>query len=356
MGALDVCDMVIDRIHGELHCCQQRHVRVVNGTVTGFNIAGLTPALINLLIKKDGKGFDFFTSALTTKAGDTVALLQTSGLGSWHQQAKRTLIDKLESEETFEMSNDDAAAICSRYHYQSLGKECNKSRVPVAPLVPASSVSQQPTSTLLTDKERPEPTRRKESPNSDMAKKCWAEKLAFQKSERRANKARRRGQSALDNERAEERLQKMHQERYDDREEYVETSDSEHSSDDEDCNIATVRLPKVYSKARDNFRSSAGGHVKPYEYTQLSSESTQTIRAAGEGDGLKYRGKGMNRTKDTADMQRKKVPIVQEKLQMFRDYGYDPDSVEALDRSSSLPWTASEGAEASDTDEDEDED
>jgi hypothetical protein len=357
MGALDVCDMVIDRMHEELHCCQQRHVRMVNGTMKRFNVAGLTPALMNLLMKKDGKGFDFFASALITKAGDTVELLQTSGLGSWHQQVKRSLIDKLEAEETFETNKDDAAAIYSKHHHhQGLGKECYKSRVPIAPLVQVSNVSQQPTSTLFPYKEQPKPSRRKESPNSDRAKKCWTENLAFQKSERRANKARRRGQSALDNERVEGRPRKMHQERYADREEHMETSDSEHSSDDEDCNIATVRLPEVYSKARDAFRSSAGGHVTPYEYTQLPSESKQTIRAARERDGLKYRGKGMNRTKDTADMQRKKVPIVQGKLQIFCDYGYDPDSVEAPGRSLSVPGMAREDVEVSDSDEDDDED
>jgi hypothetical protein len=177
-------------------------------------------------------------------------------------------------------------------------------------------------------------------------------KHAFQKIERTANKARRRGKPALDNERAEGRLQKLHQERYDDHEEYMEISDSEHSSDDRDYNTATICLPEIYSKAQDNFRSSAEGHVKPNECTQLRSELKQPTRAARDGDELKYRGKEVNLTKDTAHMQRKKVPIVQGKLQIFRDYGYDPDSVEGLDQSFSMPWMASPGVEIIDEDDD----
>lgn len=82
----------------------------------------------------------------------------------------------------------------------------------------------------------------------------------------------------------------------------------------------------MYSKTRDLFRNSTGSYGEPFEYTQLPFDSKERRRATRNVDGLKYRGEGMNLVKDTAKMQRKKVTIVKERLQMFHDYGYGSDS------------------------------
>jgi hypothetical protein len=274
IGAFDVCDMVIDQVHGVLHDRQQHLVHSTRGMTVDFNILSVSPAFLNLLSKKDKKGFDFFADVLTMNAEDTLALLKTAGLGNWRQRVKRALIEKLESDEASEVSKNDAVAICSKYHHhQGSGKGCYKLEVPEAPLVMLASALQQLPSPPPTPKKRIEPPRREEPPKNSKRRKLWASRLAFQKIERKAQKANGCVHPESNDERANTRLQEPQQEIYDEYEEYLERR-----------------------------------------------------RATRNVDGLKYRGEGMNLVKDTAKMQRKKVTIVKERLQMFHDYGYGSDS------------------------------
>jgi len=66
---------------------------------------------------------------------------------------------------------------------------------------------------------------------------------------------------------------------------------------------------------------------------------------------LKYRDKGMNLVKDTAEVQRKKVAIVEERLQTFHDYGYVSDSVKLRGGPKTMSRLASRDVEMMDKDE-----
>ena len=152
------------------------------------------------------------------------------------------------------------------------------------------------------------------------------------------------------------RLQKVQQELHDEDKEYNDSSDSSHSSDDEDVNVIFVHLPRVYSRARELFRNSPRSYAEPSEYTWVASDLTHARVAARSGGGLNYSGEGMNLSKDTAEIQRKKVAIVEGQLQMFRDSGYDPDNLQGSGRLHAMSQRASEDGEMIDGDESDDED
>ena len=122
-------------------------------------------------------------------------------------------------------------------------------------------------------------------------------------------------------------------------------------SEDEDCSTIVVRLPEVYSKARDFFRSSTGSYGEPYKHAHVLSGAKQRKQNTRSSDGLKYRDKGMNPVKDTAEVQRKKVAIVEERLQTFHDYGYVSDSGKLRGGPKTMSRLASRDVEMMDKDE-----
>ncbi|KAG9191877.1 hypothetical protein G6011_10611 [Alternaria panax] len=196
------------------------------------------------------------------------------------------------------VSKNDAAAVCSKYHHrQGSEKGCYKSRVPKAPLMMINSAPQQLPNPPPTPRKRLDPL----SLYNDF--------------------------------------------------EYAGPSNSEHSSDDEDCNATIVHLPEAYSKARDHFRNSAGYYEEPFQNPQLSSNSNQARQVIQNVDSLRYRDDGMNLVQDTAGMQRKKVAIVQERLQMVRDYRYISDNGKVRGRLKTVHGLASEDVETTGEDE-----
>ncbi|KAI4955246.1 hypothetical protein J4E91_001104 [Alternaria rosae] len=307
MGALAVCDMIIDRIYEELHRPQQRLIRTIDGMMEKFGLLRMSPAFMNLLSENDERAFDFFVGALAIKAEDTLELLNISG----HDMA-------------------------------------------MAPLVSKSNVAQQSARTSRTFQKRPEPYQRKDRRDEEMKKETWAKKLTLPKIDREANKLH--GHGLVEFEAEQTKVQKVQQEPYDDGEEYNDSSDSPNSSDDEDGNVVIVHLPRVYSRARDLFRNSPGSYAEPSEYTQIASDLTHARVAARSGGGLNYSGEGMNLFKDTAEIQRKKVAIVQGQLQVFRDSGYQPNSLQGPGQLHTMSLRTSEDGGMINADESDDED
>ncbi|CAN9428800.1 unnamed protein product [Alternaria alternata] len=279
----DVCNMVIDRIHEELHHPWYCLRRSTTGMKAAFKLLGISPAFLNPLSKYEKEGFEFFADVLVTTVEDTLELLRTSGIGSWRHQVKRTLIEKLESNEASEASKNNTAPL--------------------------------------------------------------------KKMERRAREASEGVHSESNDERPKSRFQKSQQELHDNWNEYEDISDTEILSEDEYCNAIIVRLPEVYSKARGFFRSSTGSYGEPYKHAHVSSGAKQWTQSNRSSYGLKYRDKGMNLVKDTAGVQRKKVAIVKERLQMFRDYGYVSDSGKVRGRLKTMPRLADKDVEMTDEDE-----
>ncbi|RYN40033.1 hypothetical protein AA0112_g2944 [Alternaria arborescens] len=255
----------------------------------------IAPAFLKLLSKYEKKGFEFFAEVWVTTIEDTLELLKTSGIGSWRHQVKHTLIEKLESDGASEASKNNTAAICPQYrHRQGSEVRCCKSKVPETLTVVASAMQELP-SLPPTPNKQVEPS------------KCQQSSKNFKRRRLRTDK-------------------KSQQELHDNWNEYKGICDTEILSEDEDCNAIVVRLPEVYSKARDFFRSSTGSYGEPYKHAHVLSGAKQRKQNTRSSDGLKYRDKGMNPVKDTAEVQRKKVAIVEERLQTFHDYGYVSDS------------------------------
>ncbi|CAN9128725.1 unnamed protein product [Alternaria alternata] len=292
----DVCNMVIDRIHEELHHPWYCLRRSTTGMKAAFKLLGISPAFLNPLSKYEKEGFEFFADVLVTTVEDTLELLRTSGIGSWRHQVKRTLIEKLESNEASEASKNNTAVIYPHYHHHQ-GSE------------------------------------------------------PLKKMERRAREASEGVHSESNDERPKSRFQKSQQELHDNWNEYEDISDTEILSEDEYCNAIIVRLPEVYSKARGFFRSSTGSYGEPYKHAHVSSGAKQWTQSNRSSYGLKYRDKGMNLVKDTAGVQRKKVAIVKERLQMFRDYRYVSDSGKVRGRLKTMPRLADKDVEMTDEDE-----
>jgi len=313
----------------------------------------MSPAFMNLLSENDTRAFNFFVGALAMKAGDTLGLLKISGLDPWYHESKQALMTKLEIEWASGASKSESAAICPTYHHHwSPVTVYYKSVLSTAPLV-SRSAAKQSTPTSRTFQKRPEPYQRKDRKKEEK-EEAWAKKVAFQKIDREANKVHGRGLAQLEAEQA--RLQKVQQELHDEDKEYNDSSDSSHSSDDEDVNVIVVHLPWVYSRARDLFRNSPGSYAEPSQYNWIASDLTHARVAARSGGELNYSGEGMNLSKDTAEIQRKKVAIVEGQLQMFRDSGYDPDNLQGSSQLRAMSQRASEDGEMIDGDESDDED
>ncbi|KAI4655435.1 hypothetical protein J4E93_000147 [Alternaria ventricosa] len=354
MGALAVCDMIIDRVYEELHRPQQRLISTIDGAMEKFGFFRMSPAFMNLLSENDTRAFNFFVDALAMKAEDTLELLKISRLDSWYHESKQALMTKLEIDWASGASKSESAAICPTYHHHwSPATGCYKSAVSTAPLISKSSAAKQSAATSRTLQKRPEPYQRKDR-KAEEKKEAWAKKVAFQTIDREANGARGRGLAQFEAEQA--RLQKVQQDLHDEDKEYNDSSDSSHSSDDEDVNVIFVQLPRVYSRARDLFRNSPGSYAEPSQYTVIASDLTHARFAARSGGGLNYSGEGMNLSKDTAEIQRKKVAIVEGQLQMFRDSGYDPDNLQGSGQLRAMSQRTSEDGEMIDGDESDDED
>ncbi|CAN9349091.1 unnamed protein product [Alternaria alternata] len=266
-----------------------------------------------------------------TTIEDTLELLKTSGIGSWRHQVKHTLIEKLESDGASEASKNNTAAICPQYHHRQ-GSEvrCCKSKVPETLTVVASAMQELP-SLPPTPKKQVEPSKCQQSSKNFKRRRLRTDKVAFEKIERRAREASEGVHSESNDERPKSRFQKSQQELHDNWNEYKGFCDTEILSEDEDGNAIVVRPPEVYSKARDFFRSSTG------KYSELRW--------------FEVPDKGMNLVKDTAEVQRKKVAIVEERLQTFHDYGYVSDSGKLRGGPKTMSGLASRNVEMMDKDE-----
>ncbi|CAN9136304.1 unnamed protein product [Alternaria alternata] len=297
----------------------------------------------------DGNTVARFIAVTTIE--DTLELLKTSGIGSWRHQVKHTLIEKLESDGASEASKNNTAAICPQYHHRQ-GSEvrCCKSKVPETLTVVASAMQELP-SLPPTPKKQVEPSKCQQSSKNFKRRRLRTDKVAFEKIERRAREASEGVHSESNDERPKSRFQKSQQELHDNWNEYKGFCDTEILSEDEDCNAIVVRPPEVYSKARDFFRSSTGSYREPYKHAHVLSGAKQRKQNTRSSDGLKYRDKGMNLVKDTAEVQRKKVAIVEERLQTFHDYGYVSDSGKLRGGPKTMSGLASRDVEMMDKDE-----
>ncbi|CAN9102684.1 unnamed protein product [Alternaria sp. RS040] len=259
----DVCDMVIDQVHEELHHLRYCPRHSTTGMKAAFKLLDISTAFLNLLSIYEKKGFEFFAEVLVTTVEDTLELLKTSGICSWRHQVKHTLIEKLESNGSSEASKNNTAAICPHYHHRQSSERYARAtqsttntqeatgqypleiswtasnslkylivtRFGSQPIIVSSHSWLQATlPRVLISKElkkQVEPSKCHQSSKNFKRRRLWTDKVAFGKIERRAREASEGVLSESNDERHRSRFQKSQQEFHDKWNEYKGISDTE---------------------------------------------------------------------------------------------------------------------------------
>jgi hypothetical protein len=291
MGAYDVCDMVIDRIHEELHRSEKRLLRTEDGDIEAFNVLGFSTSFLNYISQHDAQGFELLTDIMVMKAGANQNMLEDLGVSSLHDDVKLTLIQKLESEKTSAVSGKNMMAVCATYHHHGSNGDCYKSAV-----LAGRTATGQVTSV------------RRASRPSGISKRKRTDLHVAQK---------RRRTTQLEENR---KRQRRH---YDEEsEEEISSDTGPDSSDEQGDSRVVVHLPYEYT------RNLPVVDYTPYYFDDTPTKRYKNILGADRFEGRAlYRGEGMNQTADDLEVAHRKLTIVLEKMELFRQYGCDIDNL-----------------------------
>ncbi|CAO2652636.1 Nn.00g009190.m01.CDS01 [Neocucurbitaria sp. VM-36] len=292
LGTETVCDMIMDRWHEELHRPTARTLQNELGHIETFNILGFEPTFVSYLAQHDRKAFDFLSDIFVTKGMDGWNLLAAYGLRNWSEEVKTALIEKLESEETLPVCIKDPEAVCQTYHHHHEHQECYKPRASAVPsgtdLAIALGESNQPGA--ITEKPSKERTKRKREHDED---ECTGGEHTQKKLKEDSEFI---GHDPTDSE-----------------------EDQENS--DEDLHAVNICLPDEFNDLRHCFVSDLEEDDEsfiPYENNVVLPKLDRVL----------YNGQGMNGTKDSDQVARKKLELVEKQLELFREAGYDVDDLD----------------------------
>jgi hypothetical protein len=140
LRAWDVVDMVMDRIHAELHRPTPRILKNEDGHGKTFEILDFSPAFLEHLSKCDTQGTHFFADILVMQGKAGWDHMYKYDMDLWTPEIKQMLIGKL-----LEVSLDlmvsvwDADFICAEYHHHhGHNWACYKEQDPAPPVVEAA--------------------------------------------------------------------------------------------------------------------------------------------------------------------------------------------------------------------------
>ncbi|KAH7389963.1 hypothetical protein BKA66DRAFT_440228 [Pyrenochaeta sp. MPI-SDFR-AT-0127] len=319
VGANDVCDMVIDRWHAELHRATPRLLYNEYGDIETFEILGYEPGFLNHLAEHDKDGFNFFSDLIIMKGDKGWQLLNDCGLHSWSDNVKTMLITKIESQEFLPVTMGAPEAVCSVYHHHGYEQKCYRSHVlatnPITDVkAPLSSFNRASIS-----RKRPE--------SVDPARR-WKIQLAFTKKEQAEHRTLKRCFSdSSDDEGTEMHMQKKFKMRHESGNESDDedgNSDCDEGLDNSRCPSISrvIALPDEYNIACHIFRmaknADEGEDFIPYDNTGgHDSEIGRII----------YPGKRMNGLKDGEEVAKMKLMLVERQLAAFVAWGYNLDDV-----------------------------
>ncbi|KAH5469355.1 hypothetical protein HBI22_032340 [Parastagonospora nodorum] len=143
LRAWDVVDMVMDRMHAELHRPTPRILKNEDGHGKTFEILDFSPAFLEHLSKCDTQGTHFFTDILVMQGKAGWDHMYKYDMDLWTPAIKQMLIGKL-----LEVSLDpmvsvwDADFICAEYHHHHVHNwACYKEQDPAPPVAEAASDS-----------------------------------------------------------------------------------------------------------------------------------------------------------------------------------------------------------------------
>jgi hypothetical protein len=297
MGAYDVCDMVIDRIHEELHRPEKRVLRTEDGDIETFNVLGFSASFLNYISQHDAQGFELFTDIIVMEAGANQDTLEHLGVSSLHDDVKLTLIKKFASEETSAANGKNTEMVCATYHHHDSDRGCHKS----AALRRCMS-----NGTVTTVRTASRPNRVSKPKRTDQS-------------------AARKRHVTIQHEEDRKRQRRHYDEKSEQQVSSDTNPDSSSDSDEQGHTKVVVHLPSEYTLNLPivDYTSDYFDHTpaKPYRDVVGADRS--------EGRAL-YRGEGMNQTADDIEVAHKKIALVLEKMELFRQFGYDIDNLRVV--------------------------
>lgn len=142
LRAWDVVDMVMDRMHAELHRPTPRMLETEDGERKAFDILDISPAFLKHLSKCDTEGTHFFIDILVMKGKAGWDHMYKYDMKLWTPKIKQMLIGKLVSYDPM-VSVRDADLICAEYHHHHAHNwACYKEQDPAPPVVEAAPDSE----------------------------------------------------------------------------------------------------------------------------------------------------------------------------------------------------------------------
>lgn len=117
MDAPQICDMIIDRWHGELQRSEPREVQDEFGDTGTFSMLDFGPEWLNFLLQNDERGLSFFLNVLITHGQAGYDLLCDMNLGNYHNDVKKALISTIENGLTIDLAAASPEIVCSRFHH-----------------------------------------------------------------------------------------------------------------------------------------------------------------------------------------------------------------------------------------------
>jgi len=117
LGSNDVCDMVIDRWHEQLH----RHTPRICPDAVGLNIEfdflKFDPFFLNHLPKHDVMGFGFLLDLLVALGERAWEWMSEHTSRTWSKDIKLALIRRLQCPQISPVQEKDLRAVCKAYHH-----------------------------------------------------------------------------------------------------------------------------------------------------------------------------------------------------------------------------------------------
>lgn len=142
LGAVEVCDLVMDRWVEELRRPEPRVVIDEFGEARCFDTLDFGSEFLNFLMVNDRKGLQFFINVLISHGLTGFERMEDTHLANWHDSVKKALIKAMEDGSAIDLFSASHTTICERLHHHS--PEGFTSRLPGVPPQPKTKAATAP--------------------------------------------------------------------------------------------------------------------------------------------------------------------------------------------------------------------
>jgi hypothetical protein len=142
MGAGAVCDMVMDRLHEEIHRPISRTFRSEDGEIQTFSILHFESAFLDYLARTDEQGLNFFTDVLIMMKQAGWEMMAAHGFKGWNARVKKMVERKVKRGDAPSLESKDLDRTCKEFHHHhEKGEECYKAQATLAGPLPTTGTS-----------------------------------------------------------------------------------------------------------------------------------------------------------------------------------------------------------------------